>query len=92
MTDIQLLEHSGGSELDHEDRMLWRVSRLCELCLYPLSLLSAIAGNNQVLWRLSLSEKLHRVLRTGPYVSYFRAVRGSGSAHFTGRAGRVKGF
>ena len=33
MADTQLLEHSGGSGLDDENRLLWRVSRVCESCL-----------------------------------------------------------
>ena len=33
MADTQLIEHSGGRGLDHENRLLWRVPRGCELCL-----------------------------------------------------------
>ena len=33
MADTQVLEHSGGSGLDHENRLLCRVPRMCELCL-----------------------------------------------------------
>ena len=33
MADTQVLEHSGWSGLDHENRLLWRVPRVCELCL-----------------------------------------------------------
>ena len=47
IADTQLLEHSGGSGVDHGDRLLWRVPRLCELCLQPPSLSSAIAGNQR---------------------------------------------
>ena len=34
IADTQLLEHPGRSGLDHENRLLWRVPRVCEL---PLS-------------------------------------------------------
>ena len=33
MADKQVLEHSVGSRLDHENRLLYRVPRDCELCL-----------------------------------------------------------
>ena len=33
MAYTQLLEHSGGSGLDHENRLLWRVPCVRELCL-----------------------------------------------------------
>ena len=33
MADTQILEHSGGSGLDHENCLLWRVPHACELCL-----------------------------------------------------------
>ena len=33
MADTQVLEHSGGSGLDHENRLLWGMFRACELCL-----------------------------------------------------------
>ena len=33
MADTLLLEHHGGSGLGHENRLLWRVPRVCELCL-----------------------------------------------------------
>ena len=59
MADTQLLEHSGGSGLDHDNRLLWRVPRVCELCLSVVVVVS-IAGNH-VLWRLSPSGKLDRI-------------------------------
>ena len=33
MADTQVLKHSGGSGLDHENRLRWRVPHVCELCL-----------------------------------------------------------
>ena len=68
MADTQLLEHSLGSGLDHENRLLWRVPRVCEVCL------STVAVENHVLWRLSHSENLHRVQNRLDSASYFSFV------------------
>ena len=62
--DTQLLEPSGGSGSDHENRHLWGVPRVRELCL-PTNATpsSAIAGISRAVGRLSQSDTSRAVGR-----------------------------
>ena len=48
VADTQLLERSGGSGLDHENRPLWRVPRVCELCLSTIAVERYRGGSSAV--------------------------------------------
>ena len=37
MAETQVLWHSGGTGLGHENRMLWRVPHVCELYVYTVT-------------------------------------------------------
>ena len=71
MADTRLLEPFGVSELDRENRLLWRVPRVCELCLSTVVTLSRATVGNHVLWRLRHSEKLHRAKKNDSASFFF---------------------